>query len=381
VMIVDLLRNDLRRVCKVNTVKVTELCSVETYPTVLQMVSTIKGNLRPGITYSEIFKALFPCGSITGAPKVRTMRIIRDLESHSRGVYTGCIGFISPVDDEAVFNVAIRTIVLSGVRGEMGIGGGIVWDSKAEEEFEECRLKGSFLNRSSERFELIETMLWHAQRGYVFLEGHLERLLSSAEYFDFPCQEVEVRERLGKAREQFNQGESQRVRLLLSRDGGITITSTSMPQIVHNGTTNHGIKVILSSERTNANDLFLRHKTTRRTMYDREFKLALSKQYDDAIFLNMDGHVTEGAIHNLFIVKDGQWITPPVTDGLLPGVLRAELLKSKCMQEQSLILDDLLAADEVYLGNSVRGLRNVERIDTVKDLKLMAIWEAGCEKG
>src|SRR6202035_3204471 len=154
---------------------------IETYPTVLQMVSTINGKLRQGITYSEIFRALFPCGSITGAPKVRTMNIIRELEDHPRGVYTGSIGFISP-HDEAVFNVAIRTTELNDEGGKMGIGGGIVWDSDAKEEFDECRLKGSFLNRSSEAFDIIETLLWDGL-GYTYLEGHVARLLASAEYF------------------------------------------------------------------------------------------------------------------------------------------------------------------------------------------------------
>jgi para-aminobenzoate synthetase/4-amino-4-deoxychorismate lyase len=379
VMIVDLLRNDLRRICQVNTVKVSELCVIETYPTVLQMASTINGKLRQGITYSEIFRALFPCGSITGAPKVRTMKIIRELEDHPRGVYTGSIGFISP-HDEAVFNVAIRTMVLNDQGGKMGIGGGIVWDSDAKEEFDECRLKGSFLNRSSEAFDIIETVLWDG-RGYTYLEGHVARLLASAEYFGFPCQGIDLRKRLDVSAIQFKVDEPQRVRLLLSKDGRITITSTTIPQIVSNGTTDHGTKVMLSSERTDSNDLFLRHKTTRRALYDRKFKHALSEGYDDAIFLNTQGSVTEGAIHNLFIVKNSQWITPPVADGLLPGVLRASLLKSRDIFERTLRLEELISADEVYLGNSVRGLRRVSRIDTVKESRVITIWEHRSEKG
>src|SRR5579859_4603803 len=211
VMIVDLLRNDLRRVCSVNTVKVDELFAVEAYPTILQMTSTVSGRLGPDVRYSDIFNALFPCGSITGAPKVRTMEIIRDIEKEPRGVYTGSIGFIAP-DDEAVFNVAIRTLVLRADGGEMGIGGGIVWDSDAHGEFEECRLKANFLSRSRKTFQLIETILW--KNVYTFLDEHLSRLEASAKYFQFPCNRIEIEQRLADATKSFRTGDH-RVRLLL----------------------------------------------------------------------------------------------------------------------------------------------------------------------
>jgi para-aminobenzoate synthetase / 4-amino-4-deoxychorismate lyase len=379
VMIVDLLRNDLRRICQVNTVHVSELCAIEQYPTVLQMVSTIQGKLVPRTTYADIFRRLFPCGSITGAPKVRTMEIIHDLEDKPRGVYTGSIGFISP-HEEAVFSVAIRTMVCGPRGSEMGIGGGIVWDSDAREEFDECRLKGSFLNRSSEKFDIIETLLWDGDR-YVYLEGHVERLLASAEYFEYPCQEADVRKHLEEEAQKFIRGQAQRVRLLLSNKGKIAVTSTTIPQTLSNGTTNPEIKVLLSSKRTNSNDLFLRHKTTRRALYDHEFKNALSKAYDDAIFLNTQNAITECAIHNLFIVKNGQWITPPISDGLLPGVLRASLLQKNDMLERTLGVRDLVDADEIYLGNSVRGLRKVSRIDEVEGDMMVPVWEARAEKG
>jgi para-aminobenzoate synthetase / 4-amino-4-deoxychorismate lyase len=343
VMIVDLLRNDLRRICQVNTVNVDELCAVETFPTVLQMVSTISGQLLPCVTYSDIFRALFPCGSITGAPKVRTMQIIRQLEDHPRGVYTGSIGFIAP--DEAVFSVAIRTLVLQNGVGMMGIGGGIVWDSDPMEEYNECRLKGAFLNQSSAPFQIIETMLWDQE--YVFLSEHLSRLASSAEYFEFPCDLINIKSRLPK---QFDS--PRRVRLLLSRDGSVDVTTSSI-------TPNSTVTARFSQIRTNAADLFLRHKTTRRKLYDSEYNHAQSTGHDDALFMNAEGFITEGAIHNIFIVRDGQWYTPPVSDGLLPGVLRSSL--KAC--ERQITLGDLRLADEIYLGNSVRGLRKVTRID------------------
>lgn len=348
VMIVDLLRNDLRRICQVDTVTVEKLFGIEIFPSVLQMISTITGQLRPGITYSDIFSALFPCGSITGAPKVRTMQIIRRLENHPRGVYTGSIGFISP-QDEAVFSVAIRTIVSQNGQCTMGIGGGIVWNSDAEEEYEECRLKGAFLNRSSQPFQLIETLLWDGE--YKYLPQHLARLISSAEYFHFSY-DVPALES-GLAAEKYTS--PQRVRLVLSPDATFQITATPF---VPSST----VTVCISRFQTDANDLFLRHKTTRRRLYDSELCRALEKGYDDIVFLNADGFVTEGAIHNIFIVKDGLWLTPPVTDGALPGVLRQHLLDSNKCSERRLRLHDLMSADEVYLGNSVRGLRKVEAI-------------------
>ena len=350
VMIVDLLRNDLRRICQVNSVNVEKLFGIETFPTVLQMVSTVTGQLRPEITYSDIFSALFPCGSITGAPKVRTMQIIRELETHPRGVYTGSIGFVAP-NDEAVFNVAIRTIVSHDSHCTMGIGGGIVWNSDAQEEYDECRLKGSFLNRSSAPFQLIETLLWDEE--YKFLPQHISRLVSSAEYFQFSYDLAEIKSRLSAQ----TYASPHRVRLLLPHDGAFQITATPFTP-----TSTSTATACISRFETDANDLFLRHKTTRRTLYDSEFRHAQGKGYDDVVFLNSNGFVTEGAIHNIFIVKNGLWLTPPVTDGALPGVLRQHLLECQKCIERQIRLDDLLSADEIYLGNSVRGLRKIESI-------------------
>src|SRR5579862_1554092 len=365
VMIVDLLRNDLRRVCQVNTVKVDELCAVEAFPTVLQMTSTVSGTLRPNVQYSDIFRSLFPCGSITGAPKVRTMQIIRELEDTPRGIYTGSIGFISPTH-EAVFNVAIRTLVLRNGKGELGIGGGIVWDSDVLEEYEECQLKARFLERKSPQFQLIETILW--EDAYSFLEEHLARLASSAQYFEYPCNLGEIRAQLSRLAASFPPS-ARRVRLLLDRDGGVQLSSQVMPPVAHG--TSPQIVATVSERRTNANDLFLRHKTTHRRLYDEESTRASDAGYVDAVFFNNQGFLTEGAIHNIFIVKRGQWFTPPISDGLLPGVFRMVLLRLDKIKEQRLRREDLLSADEIYLGNSVRGLRNVDRIEECGQI----IWE------
>ena len=371
IMIVDLLRNDLRRICQANSVNVTDLCVVEIYPTVLQMISSISGQLRSSVAYSDIFRALFPCGSITGAPKVRTMQIIREVEDTPRGVYTGTIGFISPFD-EAVFNVAIRTLVLADGIGEMGIGGGIVWDSDAEEEYNECLLKAKFLNLTSAKFDLIETILWDGE--YKFLSEHISRLSASAEFFGYLFDLSQVISRLKMAARSFP-STLQRVRVLLSSDGRIQISNS----VIKLSKPSRGITVLLSSRCTDPNDLFLRHKTTHRPLYDSEFCNAQSAGYDDAIFLNCHGHLTEGAIHNIFIVTGGKWITPPVSDGLLPGILRGSMFEGR-ITERSVTLEDLISADEVYLGNSVRGLRRVEKIDKIGDKGVFHIWQRKCQE-
>jgi para-aminobenzoate synthetase / 4-amino-4-deoxychorismate lyase len=359
VMIVDLLRNDLRRICSVNSVKVVELCAVETFPTVLQMTSTITGNLNPSSDYSTIFRALFPCGSITGAPKVRTMQIIREMEDTPRGVYTGTIGFISP-RDEAVFNVAIRTIVLKDGKGEMGIGGGITWDSKPLDEYEECLVKAEFLRRSSPYFGLLETILWDGK--YMYLDEHLSRLASSAEYFEFPCDTSTIAADLIRLSSEFPAHSQQRVRLVLSPTGTFQITSTELDPRANSSIDSAGVAVLISNHRTCADDVFLHHKTTNRAIYNREYSGAMNQGYGDVIFFNTDDRLTEGAIHNIFIVKESQWYTPPTSDGVLAGVLRSHLVRSGKIREGSLSRQDLISASEVYLGNSVRGLRKVTRI-------------------
>ena len=367
VMIVDLLRNDLRRVCTVNSVNVDELFAIETYPTLLQMTSTVSGQLRPGVSYADIFRCLFPCGSITGAPKVRTMEIIRDIEDHPRGVYTGTIGFISPCE-EAVFSVAIRTITLKEGQGEMGIGGGIVWDSDPVEEFKECQLKGSFLSRSAAMFDLIETILWDQE--FTFFSEHLSRLSTSAMYFGFPFHREDVEFQLQAAVKGLSSMTSQNVRLVLSSDGSVAVST-------HQASLERcGLIVIVSTLRTDSDDLFLRHKTTRRPQYDAGLEEAKSKGYDEAIFFNKEGHLTEGALHSIFVVKDGNWSTPPLADGVLPGLLRSSLLeRHPRVSEQTLKMEDLVSADQVYLGSSLRGLRQISRIDSFEGSKESVLWQ------
>lgn len=353
VMIVDLLRNDLGRICEMGSVRVEDLFSVEQYETLLQMTSTVSGRLRQGLSYYEIFKGMFPSGSITGAPKIRTMQIIRELEESPRGVYTGAIGHISP-DGAATFNVAIRTLVLGGGEARMGVGGGIVADSEAEEEYRECRLKAEFLVRARREFELIETLLWD---GDFFLLGmHLDRLEASAGYFGFSFDRGAVVAQLMEGAGEFESGVRYRVRMLLGKGGEVTVTSVRFAPEAPTGL------VRVSAERVDSGDVFLRHKTTRREAYERGSAKARAAGLDETIFLNERGEVTEGAISNVFVRRDGRWLTPPLRCGVLPGVFRRQMLEEGAV-EGVLRVEDLVGA-EVFLCNSVRGMWRVRLVES-----------------
>ena len=350
-MIVDLLRNDLGRICAMGSIHVDDIFSVERYATLLQMTSTVSGTLRAGLSYYDIFKALFPSGSITGAPKIRTMQIIRELEQSPRGIYTGAIGFLSP-GGISTFNVAIRTLVLKDGEAHMGVGGGIVADSNAAEEYRECKLKTEFLIRSQRDIQLIETMLW--EQGFFLLPLHLDRLQSSAAYFDFAFDCEAVRAALAKAAEQFGAEHRHRVRLLLDQAGRATVTSTAF---LHE---NFAGRVRLSAEPTSSRDVFLRHKTTQRSLYDAEYAKARAGGFDEVLFLNERDEVTEGAISNVFVQQGERLLTPPLTSGVLPGVFRRHILEGNPDAEECLLgLQDLRSADAIFLCNSLRGLRKV----------------------
>jgi para-aminobenzoate synthetase/4-amino-4-deoxychorismate lyase len=414
VMIVDLLRNDLGRLCRFGSVRVESLFAVERYPTLWQMTSTVTGELRTDAGFHEIFRALFPCGSITGAPKVRAMQLLAQIEPEPRGIYTGAIGFFSR--EQTVFNVAIRTLELRGKGGElalrhgvMGVGGGIVADSDAVAEFSECLLKAEFLtgppNRFPEGFSLVETLLW--LDGYPLIELHLDRLVDSAGYFDFSCEREAVKAALLAHASTFPSQAPRKVRLLLESDGsfgiasevlsepGITADSLAAEEGPFYGQTHEihpsvakavadsigltrglnppspsasgysaasttPLRVRIASERTDPRDRMLFHKTTHRPLYAGAFEAAAQAGFGEVLFLNLRGEVTEGAIGNLFIEKDGHWSTPPIECGLLPGVFRRHLLETRPnIAERVLSLEDLRQADAVYLANAVRGLRRV----------------------
>lgn len=323
------------------------------------MTSTVEAKLRPQVSPHQLFANIFPCGSVTGAPKIRTMQIIGELEREPRNVYCGSIGFISPRGD-AVFNVAIRTVLIDARTGwgEMGIGSGIVYDSLPAEEYGECLLKAKFLTSSPPAFHLIETMLWQPGDGYFLLDLHLARLKDSAAYFDFPYDEETMVELLEDKSKAFKSANRYRVRLLLDRNGRPAITATPLPS----GEEMQVRRAALSWRRTSSSNMFLYHKTTNRTLYDAEYKDYAAREYFDVIFRNERDELTEGAISKLFIRKDGRFYTPPVSCGLLPGTFRSYLMDTSIppVVEKVLSMEDLLAADEVYLANSVRGLVRVE---------------------
>jgi para-aminobenzoate synthetase/4-amino-4-deoxychorismate lyase len=373
VMIVDLLRNDLGRLSRMGGVHVQSLFDVETYETLHQMTSSIRGTLDYSISLEKMFKALFPCGSVTGAPKIRTMEIIRELEVEDRGVYTGAIGYLSPKGD-AVFNVPIRTVVLQGGKGEMGIGSGIVWDSDPDGEWEECNLKGRFLTTPAPEFKLIETMLWQPGSGYWLLDQHLQRLADSARYFFFPVDPAGIGLELKKLEAEFLRNspeKSQRVRLLLSRHGGIELehaelAQASLPEInpvslLLKNESRDLPRVLFSCRNTQSQSPYLFHKTTLRKLYDEERAAAGARGYFEVLFMNEKGEVTEGSYTNIFIQKEGRLITPPVSCGLLPGILRNYLLQQfpEFFVEKPFFRKELEAADALYICNSVRGLVQV----------------------
>ena len=354
VMIVDLLRNDLGRICTFGSVRVEELFKVERYPTLWQMTSIISGDLREDVNYEQIFRALFPCGSITGAPKVRAMQLLARFEEAPRGIYTGAIGFFS--HDTSVFSVAIRTLSLENGNATMGVGSGIVIDSEPATEFRECRLKAEFLASPPEQFSLIETMLWRGN--FPLLELHLDRLSDSAEYFSFPCDREAIRAAFLVTASQFPDLRWRKVRLLLDADGTPHIDCELFSD--QPGKDSDPARVSIATQRTDPEDRFLFHKTTRRALYATAFAAASGAGFSDVLFLNVREELTEGAISNIFIEKAGRWYTPPIDCGVLPGVYRRHLLATRPdIEEKILLLDDLKAADGVYLSNAVRGLRRV----------------------
>ncbi len=352
-MIVDLMRNDLGRMAEVGSVEVTDLFTVETFRTLHQMTSGVRARLKDGVGLSDLMRAIFPPGSVIGAPKIRAMELIAGLETEPRGVYCGAIGHVSP-GGEAHFNVAIRSpVVFRDGRGEMGIGSGVVYDSDGGREYAECLLKMKFLTDPPKTFELIETLMWEQGSGYVLLPGHLDRLKASARYFGFTCDVDRVRGAL-EAQGREIAAPRARVRLTLAEDGRVTIGVTPLEAAPQSSPVMH---YVLSDTRVNSADAFLYHKTTRRDVYDGEWKhFSETAGADEVIYLNERGELTEGSRTNIFLRKDGVLLTPALSSGLLPGVLRADLLASGQAREAVLTLKDLEAADEVYLGNSVRGL-------------------------
>jgi len=395
VMIVDMIRNDLGRIARVGSVHVPELFTVEKYPTLWQMTSTVTAKTSASLT--EIFTALFPCASITGAPKVSTMRIIAELETTPRKIYTGSIGYIAP-DRKAKFNVAIRTALIDRETrtAEYGVGGGIVWDSTSADEYEEALLKARVLTEFMPQFSLLETMLWTPEEGFFLREKHIARLLDSASYFDFPIsgetrwssrrwgldidfvhsttaavskpplpKEI-IESYLNEISSQFKS--PQRVRLLLDKSGKLSseakpfqphmLPAASPPSAAAGAY--EALKACLAKEPINSRDVFIFHKTTFREMYDSARKDFPG--YDDVLLYNENKELTEFTIGNLVVELDGKLFTPPLSCGILAGTFRAHLLETGQVTERIVHVEDLRDCAKIFLVNSVWKWQRVEII-------------------
>jgi para-aminobenzoate synthetase/4-amino-4-deoxychorismate lyase len=369
-MIVDLLRNDLSVCCRPGTVEVPDLFTTEPYDTVTQMTSTVEGRLQEGAGLSDLLDALFPCGSITGAPKRRAMRIIRSIETHPRGVYCGAIGHAGP--RTAAFSVAIRTAVLREGRGTMGIGSGVVWDSDPEDEYEECLLKARFLTEPPTHDpsadpagpRLIETMR-HDGEAIPLLGRHVERLARSAAYFNYPFDEARFRRRVRRAvpaeratggagrpaGDERSRGGGWKVRATLDRWGRLRVGAARL-----GAPRPEPWALVLADEPVDPDDVRLHHKTTDRGLYDRAYAAAERAGADEAILHTRAGDVTEGTFTNVFARFGDAWYTPPTECGLLGGVYRRHVLNSvPAAQTRALTVDDLRRADALACCNAVRG--------------------------
>lgn len=344
-MIVDLMRNDLSRIARPGSVAVPSLFEVESYPTVHQMVSTVTAEIGEGHDAIDVLAALFPCGSITGAPKIRAMQVIAEIEGTPRGAYTGAIGRFD-VQGDAMFNVAIRTLSIAHgeKHGEFGVGGGIVADSTAPQEWDECRAKGDFLTAGQRRFDLIETMAFDPDVGLPLLERHLARMKASADVFDFEFDRHAARNELQAAT--FRLRDARRIRLVLAKSGAIAIDVAPMPR-----TATGAVSVAVVPLPVDSDDFRLRHKTTDRHFYDGQ---RIATGMFEVLFTDSAGWLTEGSFTSIFVERGGQLVTPPLTRGLLPGVLRAELVASGRAVEGDLRETDL--AGGFWVGNALRGL-------------------------
>lgn len=345
-MIVDLLRNDLARICEAGSVKVPKLFTLECYPTVHQMTSTITGQLIQGACLEDILKSLFPCGSVTGAPKIRAMEIIHELEPRPRGAYCGAIGYWDP-DDQACFNVAIRTLVRTGQHVRYNIGSGLVFDSQAEDEYDECMLKAAILNVQEP--QLLETFLWRAGKGAPRLEAHLARLQHSACTYNYPCDIAQIRTLIDA--ELMVVQTDRHVRLSLDGQGRGHLTHTLYQPLPV------PVKLILSAYPLEAMRQTLTHKISWRDFYDGEWmRLCQNSSAREVIFANPRNELCEGSFTALFVQKNGSLWTPPTESGRLPSLLQAELVETGQAAYAILRPEDLLRAEKIYVGNALRGL-------------------------
>lgn len=351
-MIVDMVRNDMGRVCEIGSIEVPEIFTIEKFDTLWQMTSTVKGRTGRNTTLGEVFKSLFPCASVTGAPKISAMKAIRRLEPDPRGVYCGAIGFGEPDrrgNPRWVFSVGIRTVLLDTRlrQASYGTGGGITYDSNWEEELAEAALKTTVLETRFSDFSLLETMRYSEDTGILLRELHLERLSSSAEFFGIPIDISQIDTLLDSI------SRPCLVRLTVDRTGEPRVSTHPLPLPSKP-------RLAIDDRPIDLSDLFLAHKTTNRMRYQEALKRF--PEAEDVVLWNRDGNVTETCIGNLAVLLNGEWITPPLADGCLPGVMRRELLRTSQLIEGSFPVEALREAAEIARFNSVRGWEPAEMI-------------------
>ena len=369
VMIVDLLRNDLSRIAQLGSVKVPRLFQVERFNSVLQMTSSIEAELDPTISLPAVLQSIYPCGSITGAPKLRSMQIIEELEAAPRGVYTGAIGWFDPQTGcsqasvpDFCLSVPIRTLHLQPAgsdgrrQGVMGVGAGIVFDSVAADEFLESKLKASFLTGLPAQFALFETMFASLAQGCRHLDRHLQRLTSSAAYFGIPMNPAQVRRQLDLACARLLENTSYRMKLKVEGDGQLQIQSWLLAPLAE------PVQLLMAPTPTLSHDLWLKHKTTRREVYDQAWQQAEQLGAFDMLFCNERGELTEGGRSTLLLKIDGQWFTPPLACGVLPGIMRSVLMDDPAWGVSERILNpaDLARAEQIAVCNALRGVMSAE---------------------
>ena len=346
-MIVDLLRNDMNRISEVGSEHVERLCQVEQYSTVWQMTSTIKSQLREDVDLVAVFRSLFPCGSITGAPKIATMEIIKDLESHPRGVYCGTIGLLLP-NGRRIFNVAIRTIQLHQGKAIYGVGGGITWDSTWESEYREVHQKAAVLYRKQARFQLITTGRI-SQKSLLFEDQHLERLTKASRYFAYPFDPKKLRQKIEEECQACDVNQDYRLRITLNKSGELELSRQILTPL-----STSFCKAKLCLQEADLNQAFTYFKTTHRP------HLSLGEQ--EKIYHNKSGELLETSIGNLVLKINGKLYTPPISQGILPGIYRQHLLETGQVEEKVLTVPDLDQAETIYGCNAVRGLYELEVI-------------------
>ena len=347
-MIVDLLRNDLSRIAKKASVKVPELFALETYPTLHQMTSRVQARIDGNLSIAKLFKSLFPCGSVTGAPKIRAMEIIHELEGSPRGPYCGAIGFIDPNGDSC-FNVAIRTFTLQGGAITYNVGSGVVLDSVGTDEYAECLLKAAVTQNAPPH--LIETLRYDPKEGLVRLDRHMQRLARSAKALNYPFDQSVIENAVAA----INADRQKRVRLTLSVQGefGVELKDYQPPA--------QSMQLAISDKPLTQEVQETRYKVSDRRFYDSE-RTRMSEQTgcDEVLFFNARGELCEGSFTSVFVEKDGTLFTPDLSCGLLPGILREEMIEAGQAKEAVLTLENLQEADAIYVGNSLRGLMRAE---------------------